>query len=59
MNPQSPTAVPNQDRDRPQPSGPFADVPVAPLAAGVIAHSRWSGATPDRGPFADWKARHA
>ena len=43
---------------RERPRGPFAGAPVAPLAAGVLAHSRWLLEQPNPGPFADWEGRN-
>lgn len=33
---------------------PFTDVPVAPLAAGLVAHAAWLRTEHPREPFADW-----
>lgn len=41
---------------RPSRSTPFADAPVAPLAAGMLAHWRWTHPAGRREPFSDWDA---
>ena len=40
-------------------AGPFCTPPLAPLAAGGIAHARWTRREAAHGPFADWDARNA